>query len=307
MIISVKNVLIFFLSVLLFISFAADAGFSSGKSSYKSFSSSYRSSYKSYSTPSRSSGAFGSYSSSSASKSPAPATSPAKPSAPSTSSVSKQNSVPGSKTIPRTSVSGSSLVAKKGLIPAQNKATADSGSGQKSSTRIPAQGYADYSRLSKAAPSDNVRTLIKEKQGTDWTTLALMSWMLSSNNSHASSLSSDDRTWIKQQISYAENNDSAGTETGLDGGPDNDTKANKPEFSLDIPEHMKAGKLWMFTVNAVRDGKTEVPVCKLANAEFKNMGNLLFVKWKSPDTPGTTSEISCEAFGAHYSQRLKLE
>ncbi len=109
-------------------------------------------------------------------------------------------------TTPKKSVSGSELVAKKGTISASSPSSVKSSS-IAPAQRIPGTSGRDYSNLRQAAP-DNVRTVIRERErsGTDWTTLALMYWMMSSNNSHASSLTSSNKEWIQQQIDEQESN-----------------------------------------------------------------------------------------------------
>lgn len=322
-----NKAVISFFSFLLFFSFTADAGYkSSYRSSYKSFSSSSstRSSFKSPSSSSRPS--YSSTSSSGSSSTSKPASSSVGSSntlkqtgtagsAPTSTTKSGSDSSTSSKTKSKAYVSGSSLASKKGTIPTTSKQPTKGTAASPPSSKIPGYDKRNYNWYSNAAPSENMRTIIRERSGTDWTTLALMYWMLSSNNSHASSLSSDDRSWIKQQIrdeeSHGANRDEALKElkaSGVDiAGLDKDAQKPTPqvEFVFDSPKVMTAGKVWMFTVIAKKDGKVEVPVCTLAGAETKTINEMLFVKWKAPDKAGVKSVIHCKAFGEEKNETLE--
>ncbi|EOC0011701.1 hypothetical protein ACI0X9_003388 [Cronobacter turicensis] len=309
-----KAVLPFF-TFLVFVSFSTEAGYKgSSGSSFKSYSSasrssSVRSSYSSRGSSSASQSPSSSVNNSSASKQAS--TGSAKPASVATQSTGSNK--PASKA----SATGSLLAAKKGTISTSNNSTSKSKGNTSSATRNQDYDKRNYSWYSNAAPSENMRTIIRERSGTNWTTLALMYWMLSSHNSQASSLSSDDRAWVKQQIqdeeSHGANHDEAIKElkaSGID-TEEIEKAAEEPKhhvvFIYDAPNEMTAGKIWMFTVIAKKDGKQEVPVCTLDGAETKTINQMLFVSWKAPDKAGVKSEIHCKAFGEEKTETLETK
>lgn len=295
-----KTVIALF-SLFLTVSFSVNAGY---KSSYKS---SYRSSYKSssssrsYSTPSSSSSSTSGKTSTSTSKSlstSAKAAAVSAGTAGSSGSAKSSGKPTSSSVMAKKSVSGAKLVDKKGKVSTASK------SSSKSSQRIPGTTGRKYASLSKTAP-DNVRTIIRERErsGTDWTTLALMYWMLSSSNSHASSLSSSDKDWIQQQIKEQESNGESHeqairelTDAGVDMTTVN-VKGPSVSFSYDMPKAFTAGHVWMFVVTASQDSKEQAPSCELKGATFKTEKDKLFVKWKAPSVAGQKTEMKCQAFG----------
>lgn len=308
-----KGVIALF-SLFLATSLSAEAGYkSSHKSSYRS---SYKSSYsspRSYSTLSSSSSIGSSYSPnrkplSAGDTSSANAGSTvgknvsalASDKGPETSVKSGRDSVPSEFT-PKKSMTGSNLVNKKGTIIAESKSSG------KSSQRIPGTSRNDYTTLSNAAP-DNVRTIIRERErsGTNWTTLAMMYWMMSSSNSHSSSLSSSDREWINTQIRNQENNGESRysaikelKDAGVDTSMLKTTAPDNPSvtFSYDMPKAFKADHVWMFSVTALHEDKKQAPSCELPDATFVTDKNELFIKWKAPATVGKKTEMKCKAFG----------
>ncbi|HCL5580984.1 TPA: hypothetical protein N2N40_002411 [Citrobacter freundii] len=332
----ISNIVIALFSLFLAVSFSAEAGY---KSSYKS---SYRSSYKSssssrsYSTPSSSTS---SKSSSSPSTSKplstgtkavvAGAAAGASVSAGSVSASEKSSGgSTGSKSAEATgkssngaivggvaakkSVTGAELVDKKGKISTASKSTVNT------SQRIPGTTGRDYGALRKAAP-DNVRTIIRERErsGTDWTTLAMMYWMISSSNSHAASLSSSDKDWIQRQIKEQENSGesreaalselkAAGVDTSSLKVADDSHHADKPSvsFSYDMPKAFTAGHVWVFVVNATQDDKKQAPTCELQGAIFMAEKDNLYVKWKAPASAGQKTEMKCKAFGVEEIKTL---
>lgn len=321
----ISNVVIALFSLFLVVSFSAEAGY---KSSYKS---SYRSSYKSssssrsYSAPSTSVSSKSS-SSSSTSKPLSSGTKAAMAGAAvsaGTVSASEKGSggLTGSKggeatgksaggasvggVAAKKSVTGAELVDKKGKISTTSKSSVNT------SQRIPGTSGRGYAALSKSAP-DNVRTIIRERErsGTDWTTLAMMYWMMSSSNSHASSLSSSDKDWIQRQIKEQESSGesreealselkAAGVDTSSLKVADDSHHADKPSvsFSYDMPKAFTAGHVWVFVVNATQDDKKQAPSCELQGAKFMEEKDKLYVKWKAPETVGQKTEMKCTAFG----------
>ena len=302
----ISKVVIGLFSLLLALSFSVEAGY---KSSYKS---SYRSSYKpssSYSKPSSS------YSSSATSSSNKPSTG----SATTGNSVKRESSVASSPVAPvaKKSISGAKLVEQKGKIATKENPAAFSGRDNSSQKHSGTSGRSS-SFFGAKAPPEKVRTIIddRKRSGTDWTTLAMMYWMLSSSNSHASSLSSSDKAWIQQEIheqeSAGESRDVALNELKSAGVDISDVQASdKPasdgppvEFRYDIPKSLTAGVTWVFTVKATRNGDTEAPDCKLEGAEILKRGELVFIKWKAPPLSGESAELTCKAFGKEEVKKL---
>lgn len=218
-------------------------------------------------------------------------------------------------TTPKKSVSGSELVAKKGTIPASSP-TSEKSSSIAPAQHIPGTSGRDYSNLRQAAP-DNVRTVIRERErsGADWTTLALMYWMMSSNNSHASSLTSSDKGWIQQQIEEQESSGAsreaainelkaAGVDTSSMTVVDNSQHASTVSFSYDMPTELKAGKVWTFVVNATWNDKKQAPSCELQGAKFMADKDKLYGMWKAPETVGQKTQMKCKAFGVEEIKTL---
>lgn len=202
-------------------------------------------------------------------------------------------------------MTGAELVDKKGKISTTSKSSVNT------SQRIPGTSGRGYAALSKSAP-DNVRTIIRERErsGTDWTTLAMMYWMMSSSNSHAASLSSSDKDWIQRQIKEQESSGesreealselkAAGVDTSSLKVADGSHHADKPSvsFSYDMPKAFTAGHVWVFVVNATQDDKKQAPSCELQGAKFTAEKDKLYVKWKAPETVGQKTEMKCTAFG----------
>lgn len=333
---SLGRLIVLLFAFLYAVSFTVQAGYKS--SSYKS---SYRSSYK----PSYSSSSKSSYSA----PKPAPVISSAKPltSSPKPiyakpastgpSSVNKESSNPSDATKPTKAQegavsaskayrSGATLASGKGTISTPNISTSKSAAIPPSQPipgtsgavgAKPRPSHRTYSDLEKSAPSENVRTVIRERRGTDWTTLALMYWMLSSNNAHASSLSSDDKAWIKGQIqseeSYGQTRESAmqelrdsgvdtSTVAALDGKPGEDYKVS---FNWQMPKKLTAGVTWAILVSAESNGHKQAPECTLKDAQLEKISpEWMAVKWKAPDKPGEKSEIVCKAWGKQERREL---
>lgn len=330
-----KTVIALF-SLLLAVSFSAEAGFKSG---YKS---SYRSSYKSSYKPSSASKSYSSSSSSSSSSSRLSTKTASKPLSTSqktviagsgaaltvgTASASESKSASAAPVASKSdrgvkadvatkkSVSGAKLVEKRGKIYIPDKTSAEV-SAVAPSRRISGTSSRDYTSMRQSAP-ENVRTIIRERErsGTDWTSLALMYWMMSSSNSHASSLSASDKTWIQQQIKEQENNgvsreaalgelNEAGVDLSTLPEPDNTDSKTAVQFTYDLPKAFTAGKLWMFVVSATRDGKKQAPDCELEGATFMKKSNNLLVRWKAPAAVGQKTDMKCKAFGAEEIKSL---
>lgn len=311
----ISNIVIALFSLFLAVSFSAEAGY---KSSYKS---SYRPSYKSssssrsYSTPPSSTSSKSS-SSSSTSKPLSTGTKAAVAGAVvSAGAISASEKASGGLTggvAAKKSVTGAELVDKKGKISTANKSTVNT------SQRIPGTSGRDYGALRKSAP-DNVRTIIRERErsGTDWTTLAMMYWMMSSSNSHASSLSSSDKDWIQRQIKEQESSGesreaaiselkSAGVDTSTLKVADDSHHPDQPtvSFSYDMPKAFTAGHVWVFVVNAEQDDKKQAPTCELDGAIFMTEKDKLYVKWKAPASAGQKTEMKCKAFGVEEVKTL---
>lgn len=330
----ISNVVIALLSLLLAVSFSAEAGY---KSSYKSsYRSSYKSSSSSHSYPTQSSAT--SSKSSSSSYSSKPLTTGSKAAAVGAGAAVSAGAVSASEkssgglasgkseeatgksasdatvggVAAKKSVTGAELVNKKGTISTTRK------SSENSSQSIPGTSGRDYGLLRKTAP-DNVRTIIRERErsGTNWTTLAMMYWMMSSSNSHASSLSSSDKDWIQQQIKQQESNGgsrdeaiselkAAGIDTSTLKVADDSHHADKPPvaFSYDMPKAFTADHVWVFVVTAEQNDKKQAPSCELQGATFVAKKDELFVKWKAPATAGQKTEMKCKAFGAEETKSL---
>lgn len=199
--------------------------------------------------------------------------------------------------------------AKSGDIPPSKRIPGTSGSSSRKPT--------DFSRLESSAPSSTVRNSIRERSGTDWTTLAMMYWMLSSNNAHSASLSTEDKAWIQRQIQQEENNgqsrESAMQElrqAGVDTSaiPEKKASDSAVEFSWDMPEHFYAGGKWVFLVRATRSGQNVRPDCKLNNAIMTNAPDeRLAVKWSAPAEKGVSTEIVCKAWDKSDRRELMTE
>ncbi|MBQ0600777.1 hypothetical protein J7S78_13350 [Klebsiella oxytoca] len=335
----INKVVIALFSLLLTVSFSAEAGY---KSSYNS---SYRSSYKSssssrsYSTPSSST----SIKSSSSSYSSKPLSTGTKAatvgagaaiSAGAVSASEKSSGgLAGSKDAEATSKSASSgtvgaiaakksatgaeLVDKKGKIVTSSNTTTKS-TNSRGSDSIP--GVTNKSSLSYAAPSQNLTKTIIERDrsnGFSWSHLAMLYWLTSSSNSHASSLSSSDKDWIQQQIKEQESSGesreaaiselkAAGVDTSTLKLADDNHHADKPSvsFSYDMPKAFTADHVWVFVVTASQDGKQQAPSCELQGATFMAKQDKLFVKWKAPATAGQKTEMKCKAFGGEEVRTL---
>ncbi len=106
----------------------------------------------------------------------------------------------------------------------------------------------------------------------------MLYWITSSNNSHASSLTSSDKEWIQQQIEEQESNGAsrvaainelkaAGIDTSSMTVADNSQHASTVSFSYDMPTELKAGQVWTFVVNATWNDKNRLrhASCKARN------------------------------------------
>lgn len=106
----------------------------------------------------------------------------------------------------------------------------------------------------------------------------MLYWITSSNNSHASSLTSSDKEWIQQQIEEQESSGAsreaainelkaAGVDTSSMTVADNSQHASTVSFSYDMPTELKAGKVWTFVVNATWNDKNRLrhASCKAQN------------------------------------------
>ncbi|EIZ1086002.1 hypothetical protein MPI44_004550 [Klebsiella oxytoca] len=326
----ISNVIIALFSLFLVVSFSAEAGY---KSSYKS---SYRSSYKSssssrsYSTPSTSASSKSSSSSSTSkplSTGTKAAVAGAAVSAGAVSASEKgSGGLTGSKGGEATgksasgatvggiavkkSVTGAELVDKKGKIATSSNTTTKSAN-SRGSDSIP--GVTKKTSLDYAAPSQNlIKTIIERDRsnGFSWSHLAMLYWLTSSSNNYASSLSSNDKDWIQQQIKEQESSGesreaaiselkAAGVDTSTLKVADNSHHTDKPSvsFSYDMPKSFTAGHVWVFVVNATQDDKKQAPSCELQGAIFMAEKDKLYVKWKAPETVGQKTEMKCKAFG----------
>ncbi|ELY4881450.1 hypothetical protein P7V44_07115 [Providencia sp. CRE-3FA-0001] len=292
----ISKMVIGLFSLLLALSFSVEAGY---KSSYKS---SYRSSYKSSSSYSKPSS---SPSSSSSSKNNASSSNKTSAESTATGSGVKNEPSAASSPVAKKSISGAKLVENKGKIGTKENPAAFSAR-DNSSQKFSGTSGRSASYIGTKAPPEKVSSIIDERKrsGTDWTTLAMMYWMLSSSNSHASSLSSSDKAWIQQQIheqeSVGESREVALNELKSAGVDISDVQASDSppvEFRYDMPKNLTAGVAWVFTVKATRSGETKAPECKLEGAEILTRGNTVFIKWKAPALAGESAELTCKAFG----------
>ena len=69
-------------------------------------------------------------------------------------------------------------------------------------------GAEQYRSLSQQAPSQRLKNAINSRgnSGVRLTQLAMLYWLLSSNNTHASELTEEDRDWVKKEIKEREKN-----------------------------------------------------------------------------------------------------
>ena len=69
-------------------------------------------------------------------------------------------------------------------------------------------GAEQYRALSQQAPSQRLKNAINTRAstGTRLTQLAMLYWLLSSSNSHASELTESDRAWVQKEIKEKEKN-----------------------------------------------------------------------------------------------------
>jgi len=69
-------------------------------------------------------------------------------------------------------------------------------------------GAEQYRSLSQQAPSQRLKNAINTRgnSGVRLTQLAMLYWLLSSNNTHASDLTEEDRAWVKKEIKEKEKN-----------------------------------------------------------------------------------------------------
>lgn len=333
----ISNIVIALFSLFLAVSFSAEAGY---KSSYKS---SYRPSYKSssssrsYSTPPSSTSSKSS-SSSSTSKPLSTGTKAAVAGAVvSAGAVSASEKASGGLTSSKSaeatgksasgatvsgvaakkSATGAELVDKKGKIATSSNTTTKS-MNNRGPDSIP--GVTNKSSLSYTAPSQNlIKTIIERDRsnGFSWSHLAMLYWLTSSSNSHASSLSSSDKDWIQQQIKERESSGesreaaiselkSAGVDTSTLKVADDSHHPDQPSvsFSYDMPKAFTAGHVWVFVVNAEQDDKKQAPTCELDGAIFMTEKDKLYVKWKAPASAGQKTEMKCKAFGVEEVKTL---
>ncbi|MEX9604348.1 hypothetical protein AB7Y64_20535 [Providencia rettgeri] len=253
----INKVVIGLFSLLLALSFSVEAGY---KSNYKS---SYRSSYKSSSSYSKPSS---SPSSSSSSKSNASSSNKTSNESTATGSGVKNEPSAASSPVAKKSISGAKLVENKGKIGTKENPAAFSAR-DNSSQKLSGTSERSAPYIGTKAPPEKVSSIIDERKrsGTDWTTLAMMYWMLSSSNSHASSLSSSDKAWIQQQIheqeSAGESREVALNELKSAGVDIFDVQASDSppvEFRYDMPKNLTAGVAWVFTVKAIRETFTSL-------------------------------------------------
>lgn len=212
------------------------------------------------------------------------------------------------------SVSGAELVNKKGKI-----AISDNSLSKSSSTHAPAPvPGSSYAR--KATPSQNVVNMIADRDrrgGIGFTHLAMLYWLTSSSNSHASSLSTNDKEWIQQQIKEQESSGesrekainelrSAGVDTSAMQIADGNHQVNQTPvvFYYDMPTTFTAGHVWMFVVSATQGENKQAPVCELKDATFITKNESLLVKWKSPPNAEGKTEMKCKAFGSEEIKSL---
>ncbi|EOE2617068.1 hypothetical protein ACKDCF_005280, partial [Klebsiella pneumoniae] len=145
--------------------------------------------------------------------------------------------------------------------------------------------------------------------------LAMLYWITSSSNSHASSLTSSDKEWIQQQIEEQESSGAsreaainelkaAGVDTSSMTVADNSQHASTVSFSYDMPTELKAGKVWTFVVNATWNDKKQAPSCKLQGAKFIADKDKLYGMWKAPETVGQKTQMKCKAFGVEEIKTL---
>ena len=69
-------------------------------------------------------------------------------------------------------------------------------------------GAEQYRSLSQQAPSQRLKNAINTRgnSGVRLTQLAMLYWLLSSSNTHASDLTEEDRAWVKKEIKEKEKN-----------------------------------------------------------------------------------------------------
>ncbi|WP_241617186.1 hypothetical protein [Rosenbergiella epipactidis] len=69
-------------------------------------------------------------------------------------------------------------------------------------------GAEQYRSLSQQAPSQRLKNAINTRgnSGVRLTQLAMLYWLLSSSNTHASELTEEDRAWVKKEIKEKEKN-----------------------------------------------------------------------------------------------------
>ncbi|ELW9393679.1 hypothetical protein SIO57_005490 [Klebsiella pneumoniae] len=220
-------------------------------------------------------------------------------------------------TTPKKSVSGSELVATKGTI-----STARPPSGKSSSVppsqSIPGSSEGGSSSVKFIPPSQNLVSNIIEKDNSNhfgFSHLAMLYWLTSSSNSHASSLTSSDKEWIQQQIEEQEINGAsrvaainelkaAGVDTSSMTVADNSQHASTVSFSYDMPTELKAGQVWTFVVNATWNDKKQAPSCELQGAKFMADKDKLYGMWKAPETVGQKTQMKCKAFGVEEIKTL---
>ncbi|WP_241607448.1 hypothetical protein [Rosenbergiella australiborealis] len=78
-------------------------------------------------------------------------------------------------------------------------------------------GAENYRSLSQQAPSQRLKNAINTRAGSGGarlTQLALLYWLLSSSNSHASELTDADRAWVQKEIKEKEKNGEKLEESG---------------------------------------------------------------------------------------------
>ncbi len=220
-------------------------------------------------------------------------------------------------TTPKKSVSGSELVAKKGTIPASSP-TSEKSSSLPSSQSIPGSSERGSSSVKFIPPSQNLVSNIIEKDKSNhfgFSHLAMLYWITSSNNSHASSLTSSDKEWIQQQIEEQESSGAsreaainelkaAGVDTSSMTVADNSQHASTVSFSYDMLTELKAGKVWTFVVNATWNDKKQAPSCELQGAKFMADKDKLYGMWKAPETVGQKTQMKCKAFGVEEIKTL---
>ena len=87
--------------------------------------------------------------------------------------------------------------------PSSTAPTSSTTAGQKA---IP--GADQYRALSQQAPSQRLKNAINTRGsgGARLTQLAMLYWLLSSSNSHASELTDSDRAWVQKEIKEKEKN-----------------------------------------------------------------------------------------------------